>query len=84
MTTKEEVLRLCARVNNLDGIEMLIALIELAKAQGAAEEREACAKLLEQPITHLNPTECCADKVVQTLRWNFQNLAKAIRARNKS
>ena len=47
------------------------------------EEREACAKLLEQPVKHLNPTECCADKAVQTLRGNFQNLAKALRNRER-
>ena len=64
MTTKEEVLRLAESVGleiddhaiylsfGDEGVavitELVTKLIELAKAQGAAEEREACAKLCEQ------------------------------------
>ena len=53
MTTKEEVMRLCDTAGVMSamyGDEPIVKLIELAKAQGAAEEREACAKKIEDSI----------------------------------
>jgi hypothetical protein len=54
-------------------------LSALAYAAGAAAEREACARLCEQPITEIQITDDCSE----TIYKDYKDCAEFIRARGQ-
>ena len=57
------------------GIKMLFDMV-----QAVEDEREACAKLCEQPITEIQITDDCSE----TIHKDYKDCAEAIRARGKN
>jgi hypothetical protein len=57
------------------GIKMLFDMV-----QAVEDEREACAKLCEQPITEIQITDDCSE----TIYKDYKDCAEAIRARGKN
>lgn len=64
--------------NNSRDSEFVKAQLKFAELV-AAKEREACARLCEQPITEIQITDDCSE----TIYKDYKDCAEAIRARGQ-